>query len=288
MKKGLFEQLEITNKLPKNKQTHEGRLLGNLFLNSGYETRSGKHAAVDLRAMLRLVDLADYLHSINGYKWHALNLVIKEASDIALLDDGNQQFYGVKFDVSRYLRDLTKRMCKDKEGNERKGAMIFYRWHLERSALGGFHTHVAMFVNGNVFDDGGFAALMNAKNKLREDKELGYQLVSLKANQWSRIREQDRAAKDYFNQLNYSIPNLKSDKPTFGLELKTLNDYRYALYVFSYQTKHHTKEYEDLGDGTHHGFTDDDGVRVWCNGTPVPKGARNKRAANEVKSLKAA
>lgn len=288
MNNGLFEELEIMNKMPQNKTAYEQRMLGNLFLNCGYVTKAGKMAKVDLRAMLRLVDLTDYLYSVNGYRWHALNLVIKKASALAFIDDDYQRYFGVKFDVSLYLRNLAKRMCLDKYGQERHGAMIFYRWHIERSVDGGFHTHVAMFVNGNVFDDGGFTALMNAKTKLKEDQFLGYELVSLKLNHWSREREQEQEATAYFNSLNYSISELKSGKPRFGLELNTLNDYRYALYVFSYQTKHHTKEYEDLGDGKYQGFACADGVRIWTNGTPVPKKAQRKRAANEAKLLKAA
>lgn len=282
MKKGLIEELEITTKMPKNRTAYTERHLGNLFLQAGFVSDSGNQAKVELRSMLRLVDIADYCYKTPSYKWHALNLVIKKAAKPEYFDgtDSSQHFHGVKFEVSEYLTLLTNQMCR-----KHKGAIILYRWHVEYSAKGGWHTHIAMFLNGSSFHAGGFNTLQVAKKTLRDNKNLDYSLVSVNASPWSRSRERE-AAQIYFDELEYSLPHA-DDEFTFGLRLKTLNDYRYMLYVFSYQTKFHTKELQDLGEDGHNGFTEWE-VRTWSNGTPVPKKAKKRSAANDAQMKRVA
>lgn len=270
--KGLKQTLEITNKIPKNKTFFADRYLGNLFLNNGYDTQRGDVATLELRSMLKLVELAEYCHSVPGYRWHVLNLVVKKSNAQVVLRE-DQRFLGVDFDVATYLRDLSKLMLLVKDENTGKlklkaNAKVFYRWNIECSPKGGFHAHVAMFIPGSVFSNGGLSALLTAKDALKESDAYDYSLVSVEAQKWSFSRVQDQTAIDYFDSLNYR-PDHSEGK--YGFKLGSEIDYRYLLYVLSYQSKTYTK----LGER-----------RLWNHGTYCPK--VQTVAANEVLTLLAA
>lgn len=273
MNKGLFEELEITQKMPNNKTSYEERYLGNLFINAGYVTDAGKMAKVELRSMLRLIDLADYCHRNPSYKWHALNLVVKKLpeNNALYLDQENSRWaYGEEFDVGTYLTDLFGYM---KRAVSRP--VILYRWHPERSSKGGFHAHVTLFINGSGFGSGGVKALMASRSKLRNSNKKDYQLVSLTFNEWNRARE-SKEAKEYFDGLGYELSYPEPtciedvDAPLLSMTVKRLEDLRYVLYVASYQTKFYTKEYEEFKNGTSIGFHSDE-LHRWSNGTTVQR-----------------
>lgn len=269
MKEGLKQTLEITNKMPKNRTIYADRYLGNLFLNNGYDTQRGEVATLELRSMLKLVELADYGHRTPSYRWHVLNLVVKKASSDAVVLSEDQRFLGVDFDVATYLRHLSKQMLlvKDEKTGKLKlkaNAKVLYRWNIEHSEKGGFHAHVALFIPGSVFSNGGLSALLKAKNALTECDAYDYPLVSVEAQQWSFSRVQDQEAIDYFDSLNYK-PHDSEGK--YGFELKSENDYRYLLYVLSYHSKTYTKIEEK---------------RCWSHGTYCPK---KTIAANEALAL---
>jgi len=262
MNGGLKDSFEVFTKMRSDRTKWRDRYMGNLFLNCGYETKGGHWAELDLRSMLNLIEVADYCHSVPSYAWHVITAQVSCDAE-GHLDNDCRRF--VEANIPKYLDALKNRMMyiptPDGKMKKRKNLRnkVLYRWHIEDSQDRGYHAHVAFFIAGHSFLNGGYSALVEAIKALKNNDE--FSLFNTDINKWNESRMQDKEAIHYFRHRGYTL----GDQSLSALPLKTIEDYRYALYVVSYQTKTWTKE-----DVFEKG-------RRWSGGSQIPK----RTSANE-------